>query len=71
MPTVCLAALVAGWRCHGAAALGGCFDSQIPSKALIGISASFDYCNCHDYGSRLQIPNPERKKGDIFQPLIG
>jgi len=70
MPTVCDAVLGAGsdrWR---VAALRHLFYSQILLKPLSGLLTSFDYCNCGDYGSGLQIPNPARKKGYIFQPLI-
>jgi hypothetical protein len=50
---------------------GHSFHLQIRPKPLLRVATSFDYCNRFDYGSRLQIPKPARKKGDVFQPLIG
>jgi hypothetical protein len=52
-------------------ALDPSFHLRIPSKSLLRAAASFDYCNRLDYGSGLQIPKPDRKKGDIFQLVIG
>ena len=53
MPTVCGAGLGAGWHDRDVAALNHSFNSQMSSKPLPGLVASFDYCNHRDYGSGL------------------